>query len=351
MSNYIPFLKLKQNEIYALYDLRKEAHDKLTPFFDIPRPQEINNQSVKSAVDTGIKHLNNKWNIEKEFYIDIQDIPTQFSCDNQNTYQYTLDQLNDFNYIPVTGINRHADHNKIVLSSLSNSLCNSSCIRLTKDDIEEFTFIEDELVDLYKSLSIKPIDLVLDMRFISDLEIKKRLLSSLQNFIPELLENLRFRRIILTGSSISSDFNHHSSTNTDSITERFEWTLYNEILNSSDMKITYGDYGIVSPDYTDANIPVELIQNVATPKLIYTSEDFFHMFRGGNFRTHKRKRNQYFDLAKKIVSLFEYRTSAYSIGDKFIYDKSLELGNPSSQGNWYRMLNNSHITFICKELV
>ncbi|UOG51006.1 hypothetical protein MAL00_19990 (plasmid) [Leptospira noguchii] len=77
---------------------------------------------------------------------------------------------------------------------------------------------------------------------------------------------------------------------------------------------------------------------------------FFHIFRGKAFKTSPRGFKQYFDLAKILVKKFYYRGEHYSIGDRFIFDKSKENGNPSSQENWYRMLNNSHITYVCRTL-
>ncbi|TGM99675.1 beta family protein, partial [Leptospira yasudae] len=79
---------------------------------------------------------------------------------------------------------------------------------------------------------------------------------------------------------------------------------------------------------------------------LYTDGDSIHIFRGKSLQLDPRGRKQYFDLAKKIVKAKYYRGKSFSNGDLFIYEKSLEIKNPSDQGTWYRKLINSHITYI-----
>ena len=40
MNNYIPFLKLKSNEILAIKELEAELQEEITPFFDFPQKKE-----------------------------------------------------------------------------------------------------------------------------------------------------------------------------------------------------------------------------------------------------------------------------------------------------------------------
>ena len=47
MSKYVPFLKLKSNEIMAVKELEDDLRQELTPFFDFPYKKERTEEDFK----------------------------------------------------------------------------------------------------------------------------------------------------------------------------------------------------------------------------------------------------------------------------------------------------------------
>src|SRR5688572_22738941 len=210
---YFPFLKLKQNEIAALNELEDAILDEVTPFFDIAKPQKnISAESVAKSISSGKKNLLKNWNKEKPFYIDSFDIPDNIKIDNAHVYKHVLDELREFNIIPVVGLNRSDEHLHHTLSFLNEYESLRVAIRLTPDDFSDFDFIQnefDELIELLDESENVSIDLVLDCRLILDEVSASALTQSITEFLTEIEDQYTFNNIIFTGSSISANIADH----------------------------------------------------------------------------------------------------------------------------------------------
>lgn len=348
---YYPFLKLKQNEVFALKELEESVLSQLTPFFDIAKPQKnISADSVMHSIATGKSYLERHWNAEKAFYIDSFDIPDTININGAHAYKYVLDELSNFLLIPVIGLNRHIEHIQHALNFIDTNNLTKVAIRLTPDDFSDYILIEDELDQLVNQLHNISIDLVLDCRLIQDENEANSLMEVITEFISDIGNNYQFEKIIFTGSSISANIADHIETDEYLSIPRHEWDIFTTLTDVLP-SLAYGDYGIVSPNYSDANIDPKLFRNISTPKLFYTEDNITHIFRGESFKSSAEGQNQYFTLAFNLASSTYYRGSGYSFGDNFIYEKSQRIGSPSSQGYWYRILNNCHITYICNDLL
>ncbi|WP_229303273.1 beta family protein [Leptospira sp. mild_001] len=347
---YVPFLKLKQNEALALKDLNENDSQSILPFFDIPKPEILDELNIIKKIDQAKKYITKYWGKDKLFYIDNYDIPDQIEIQNNHNYKFVLDSLDEFNYIPTVGVNRSPKHLSVTKMCINKKKLSIVALRLIPSDFEDYAIIKDSLNDIIDNFKNYKIHLILDNRIINDKKSAKQLFKNITQFLNDYKIKENHEKIILTGSSIQANIAEHVETGKYKKILRYEWILYNLICHKMNTHFIYRDYGVVSPDYTDSDIEPELYQNVATPKIFYAHNRSFHIFRGKAFKTSPRGFKQYFDIAKILVKKFYYRGEHYSIGDKFIFDKSKEKDNPSSQGNWYRMLNNSHITYVCRTL-
>jgi len=53
MNRYIPFLKLKSSEILAIKELDTELKEEITPFFDFPRKDVLNEETFAYSGEVG----------------------------------------------------------------------------------------------------------------------------------------------------------------------------------------------------------------------------------------------------------------------------------------------------------
>lgn len=350
---YYPCLKLKINEIGALKNIEKSCLSNITPVFDIPRNIK-DGDSEKSAmkyINNAIKKMDKWWNKSKPFAIDCYDLPTLKDQAGNNIYKRVLETLesNGYNLIPVVALNRDRSHNDAVQYLYQSKKYEKIILRLDLDDISDYSTCSSDIEDIFAAFSHSRFVIFLDIRFIKSEKQLTQIKALCEEFVSDFKSNHSDRsdEIVVSSSSIPA---YVSKPNSQLEIHRHEKDLYYS-LKEDIPDLIFSDYGIIGPDYTDALIPDHLMQEVSTPKLIYTSCDVYHVFKGGSFKRHERARNQFHDLADNVCKLDCFRGPEYSTGDKFIYSKSITNDNPSSQGHWYQHLNIAHMTYIIKSFL
>jgi hypothetical protein len=321
MTKYIPFLKFKQNEIQAIGTLEKDVNDEIIPFFDLPRSKKILNVSdIIQRIELGesqISRIFGKKGFQK-FYIDNFDIDDDIDINGFPQYRYILNYLSSYHLIPVLAFDRHSDHNNAAIDYISIN-GGSIALRLQGEDLESYKITKNIIAQIWPQISQakpKEIHLIIDQRIITDLESS---LTSIKSFIENFVKDFHVDLIIITGSTIPSNIADLIDTNDEKHILRKEYHLWKRLKSNTELQfITFGDYGVVSPDYSDAEFDPRLFRRVSTPKVFYVYDDKFYVVRGESFQNHPDGNGQYFDIADKIASKNFYRNSTYSTGDKYL---------------------------------
>lgn len=357
MQTYTPFLKLKQNEISAIYEMEQKWTGFIVPFFDLPRPNENNETVILSRLEAGKKQLT-KSLTNTEFYIDNFDVDDSISLRGVPQYEFILESLKDLKSIPVLGLNRDTTHNVAAFSFISKH-SRKIAIRLTSEDIESYRLSKPALLDIWKGIratSPQEVHLILDFRVIStptdDLYRRAEL------FLNQFIEDFQVDLYIFSGSSIPAIITAVLNTNSNRSIDRHEWELWGLLKTRLQERIVakacFGDYGVVSPDYTDIDLEVWLMQSVAAPKAFYTYDGKFFVVRGSAFKTHPNGYKQYYAIADAIVSKRFFREHTYSYGEKYIHERSYKATNPApksgSPSSWLKATLISHMSFIANSL-
>lgn len=356
MKHYVPFLKMKQNEIGAICELKKDIRDGITPFFDIPRPKE--NTLAEIAERLRIAKKQADMNLSGvTFYLDNFDIDDTISLDGRYQYETILDLFSAHHIIPVVGLNRDPRHNMAAIE-FSNRTNKKIVLRLTAQDIESYRISKFEIDSIYSELSkqnIDYVDVVFDFRVITtDPAV---LGASALKFLTYLEADHFANKIIIAGSSIPASVRDLLKTKEYTHIVRRECWLWEYIKKNNTLSgrnLVFGDYGLVSPDYTDMELDFAMIQNIAAPKAFYTFQDSYFLVRGGAFKTHPDKYGQYFSIADLIVGQKFFRPYTYSYGEKYIIDRcakaKIKLKKAGSPGSWLKATLTTHITFIYNSL-
>jgi hypothetical protein len=354
-ANYVPFLKFKGNEVAALKALDKELKVGLTPFFDIPKRDEMTEDDFASMVTKAAKSAAaNLENIEA-FFLDNFDIADELLIDGNDNYAFILEAFKDLPFIPVIGLDRTAHRNQLVFGGRAAGIIKMDTIgiRLHGDDFLNFELVRDELDDLIapnKKLFNNWV-LILDNRFCLYSDVKKRS-ADLTNFIIAISRVYSFERVILTGSSVPASISEILAVGADLNHHRVELDIYRSVRNGTkEFDINLGDYTVVSPLYSDANIPKEAMQNVITAKITYSYKDVHYFARGASIKTHPRGPLQYNDIAKHIISKAFYRGAPYSFGDQFLDEKANFIGNNVTANSILKPTINLHMAFMIKDFV
>ena len=353
MNNYIPFLKLKRNEISALKNLSQKILNELTVFFDFPASKDLTADEFIKKADSVYRSI--KKNLcGLNFYLDTYDIDSSLIINGNCCYQYLIDKFNGLPIVPVTGIDREPEHQMVIIDAVQNHQLSTEriALRISETDYQSFATIRQDVNDILNCLNLfDEIDLILDSRIYQDLssvDYTSTICNFIDNFAGYCNDNaIKLGKIIISGSSIPASIRDVAEPNSSTIVERAELFVYQNVLHQIDRSynLFLGDYGITSPDYSDLDIPKTAMLKVLAPRIIYSYDNLHYISRGGAIQTHARGFSQYNDQANTIISNDFYRGSDYSWGDDLLY----EIGYNSKgtgPGSIIAPALNTHITYM-----
>ena len=364
-SKYIPFLKFKKNEIYALDYLDKALKaEGIDVFFDLPNelPSKSRNAGIDSfspeeliafktdALTRKIVaqkgYLKSKINFLNDLFVDNYDIDPLVKIDGKEyNYQTIIDELSPFGMIPVCGIDdRIPEHLECILRSAQKGKFVKSkvAIRLTNSVIEDYDYNEFEFESCVDRLAnhFREIILIFDLRVISDIEDCKK---NLKDFINKI-DVKKFSRLIITGSTIPKIITELVETKNNVTVERNEVLIF-KYLKDEGISFDYGDYTCVRPETSVLDIYIEEIQSYMTGKIFYPYDNQLYVTRSGKT---KGVITPFKPLLDEIVSKPFYRGKSYSFGDKYIFDKQ-PTGLKVNASSILNPNINLHMTFMLRD--
>lgn len=351
MIEYVPFLKYKVNEIAALRALNDEDIERISPFFDLPRKDNLNSEDLRLMVDRAYRKYEINLGRLPLFYIDNFDIDDRILINNSDSYLYILEKFSAANVIPVIGIDRSFERNTAVVIAKNNDVLNSDVValRVTPEDFLSFTLVEDDIDELFETLDSKfsQFHLIIDNRVCFNVDAEERA-SQVIRFINEISDVYDFEKIIVTGSSIPASIRDILEPNNTVTIDRKEIDIFNRA-SIEIPEILLGDYTAVSPNYSDVSIQGELMRRVTAPKIIYSFDNQLHIKRGGAIEGHPRGNKQYNDLSLELIREPFYRGAAYSFGDNYINERANDFEPDATPSTMPKPLINAHITFMLND--
>lgn len=345
---YVPFLKSKEHEVHAIAELDPGIQAKVAPFFDFPRKQNeaYTPDSLAGSVTRLVKKFTTHLSKVSEFYFDTYDLDDDLEINESHMYRYILDQFSGLPLIPVVSIDRSEAHLKSVLDAVGENVVSNEVVafRVTAEDFQSYEVVSEDVHDLLNPIfeSFDSVDLIFDCRICTGLDPNKAS-KQIDDFARVFLSKFPVRRVVLTGSSIPASVADVLSANNEEYVGRNEVGIFRAASKLGGADYVFGDYTIISPDYSDADIPPEQMQGRITAKLIYSFEGQHYFIRGGSLKTMGRE--QYYDLAARLCSRDFFRGADYSAGDAYFYKKSNREGPMCYVNTVIRPSIDAHITY------
>jgi hypothetical protein len=328
----------------SLKEIEGDILPTLTPFFDFPRNEVHTPETFKKKVETEKKRIKKHlWN-DIKFYIDTYDVD-DLDIGDQHSYKYLLDEFKDYFVFPVIGIDRTPGHKKAIIDHLQGQSNNSDVVafRVTSEDFESFTAIEDEIAELFDGFQglFSGIDLVFDNRLCLTTDVDSTS-GHIAKFYQEFNRHYPVRKIIIAGSSIPPVLGEICPTNNYQAINRNELLIFSKVRKKHNIDAHFGDYTTVSPLYSDPNGFAAM--NGAS-KLIYPDGLDQHVWRGRSVRVYGAE--QYNQHINELTQHGFYRGPTHSWADKLFYDTRFDSG-----GYWtssiIKPLINAHISYMAK---
>lgn len=349
--SYVPFLKAKGGEIDALGALSTETKQSICPFFDYPRKAgKVTSEEFKVSTTRMMKKLARHVEGVHELYFDNFDLDDTQDVDGEDCYKYLLDSLchHEISVIPVVSIDRSEAHIKAVheLKSASVLLSEVVAVRLTVDDFQSFVVVEYELNEILSSIFelFSYVDLIFDCRVCSSLDATK-VANQIEKFSLAFGEKYNIRRRVVCGSSIPASISEICPVGNTIDLGRQELDIFRKLPQNDD-QFVFGDYGIVSPNYSDVDLPPEMLGNIMTAKIIYSYGQNHHVMRGRGLMAHGYE--QYFHMLSLLCAKEYFRGKEYSFGDKYFSERSEGEGTNCTPSTIVKPSVNAHITFMAQ---
>ncbi|MBB3213911.1 hypothetical protein FHW67_003217 [Herbaspirillum sp. Sphag1AN] len=322
--NYTPFFKFKGNEVAGLSMLNSRLKEELTPFFDFARKDGMSRLDFEKSVAVCAKKAKKYLKEFSYIFIDSFDIPDSIAYATTPNCRVIIEEFFDFEYVPVIGLDRAANHNKAIFDAKAKGeiISDKVAIRFQPEEFSSFNLIESELLDLIRKGTI----FFSDWIFIFDCRVclqsnRLKLASEIANFTLSADKAFEVGKYIVVGSSIPASITDIAKPSDESLVPRAELEIFHTAQSMAEgIVLSLGDYTIVSPLYSDLTIAPELLLSVTAPKVFYTYEHQHYIARGGRIKTGGY--GQYDSICVEISQKSFYRKSHYSWGDNFIQERA-----------------------------
>lgn len=352
--HYVPILKTKLGEFNALGEVNVGDRQDITPLFDVVRVRPNRSKNGVPTRELG-EHLSakaskilEKW--EGMAFVDLFDIDLASRvAGGEHPVEYMFDLLRDSNVeaVPCTGIDRDDDHWKAV-RLVAKKDGRGVCVRILEEDMISHGQLRADLKKLSEALniSLEELHLVMDFR-----EIRPRRMALYSKLALGILRNLegisKLASITVAGSSMPQTLGDVVKAGHDGEIERLEWRLWRSVISEQNLhrRPSFGDYGIVHPDYLDLD-PKKI--SIA-PTIRYTTSNTWLLLRGVS--TKKKGFRQFHDLSRKLVARPEYQGMQWSWGDKYIHENASRSERPGSATTWVGVGTNHHLALVSRAIV
>ena len=359
MYNYAPFLKFKQNEIQAVFSIYPDIQRFTLPLFDVPKEERQDTElDILNRLGKGEKQLaaHSEKIPDLNFFIDNFDLDDSVLLNGVQQYRYVLGALEAYTIIPIVAFDRVPDHN-VAAIEFCKKKCDRLGIRLQAEDFQSFNLLKSKLANVLSDAvkaGVTTTYLIFDCRIIESVDDVDELKDSIEKFHAQCVQQFSISHYIVVGSVIPANITKLMKTKTTMMVERLEDKLWRKLAAIPALSaINYGDYGVVSPEFSEADLPVQLMPKYMAPKVFYTTKGEFYAERGGQFQGHPKGYGQYFDIADNIVKKTYFRGAKFSDGDKYIharsYQSALRPKKGGSPGSWIKATLTAHITFVVRK--
>jgi hypothetical protein len=296
----------------------------VTPFFDLPRKKGMTRINFEKLVESCYKKSEKYLTAFPYIFIDSFDIPDSIAKAGSPNCKVIIEAFADFEYVPVLGLDRAADHNQAIFDAkvAGEIISNTVVVRFQPEEFDSFDLIEDELSELLSAgtKSFASWIFVFDCR-VCLTSNRMKLAKDIANFVSAANEIFEIEKYIVVGSSIPATITDIARPSKESVIARVELEIFHTAQAMvGALPLALGDYTIVSPTYSEITIAPELLLSVTAPKVFYAFENSHFISRGGRIKTEGY--GQYDVIFEKIVNKSFFRKASYSWGDKFLKQRA-----------------------------
>lgn len=347
--HYVPILRWKRGEKWALRNLEGEIRAGMTPLMELI-PRDFTPRRIGDS-DGCVKKLNEiarqileSWG-EKPFFVDMchvhSVIPFVRGVDSFQVFGEIMSGY-QLKPIPVTGLRRPLNYQSSV-TLVAAAIGEGACVRLNSEDLRNPTLHQDlsRLVSLLH-LEVSGIHLIIDNQLIDS---HTPSLPWICSHVPDLND---WKTFTLAGGAFPKDLSDLEKNRQHEL-PRTDWLTWRDQVSTGPMPLrlpAYGDYTIQHPFYSEPPPNFNISASIR-----YTSERTWVVMRGEGVRNDDGPGYRgYLGNAQLLICRTEYCGDGFSAGDCYIMEMSLQDEKTGSAETWIRAGINHHLTFVVRQI-
>lgn len=326
-KHYLPILKTKAGERWAIANLSGAVRQGITPIFELHehKTREISEHAVGVCED-----LAAVWGSDREFYLDTHWVHRVSNNAARLESIYTAASQADLQVIPVVRL----DMDRSSVEQLADVVADSGhgvMIRLRRSDLSSPQII----IPLLESLRVSPgsADLLIDYRATPMNTLRQDL---------GITPNLNAWRSLAAASGVFprslSEFEKHSWHSID----RSDYTSWQSAVSSGLERMpAFADYTVKDP-----GAPAEF--GAPSVSLKYTREDRWLAWQGDLVK--KGSSEDMHAVCASLIARPEYSGPGFSTGDQAINDTANHILGCGNATQWLQWCINHHIQFTAQQI-
>lgn len=355
-SVYVPILKWKQGEYWALKELNAAEKQLLSPLVEvIPIPTPLEDDVPQVELDTHIaklpKQVEANWGTEQQIWLDTSLLQEPATLrDGTHALEWLMTGLRELGVKAVPVISPDSSQLAVLAAKSINEVDGRGvCIRIdeaTGDDPNLKAILDSLLAQL--DVTAREVDLVLDAECVRAAEVDRAAITC-RHILTRMPYMSSWRALVLASSGFPENM-AGQEVGISSI-QRSDWLMWQRV--KADFEAgrierlpIFGDYAIAHPEIAD--IDPRTMQMSANIR--YTSTDTWVIFKGRGVRRFGFE--QIYDLCAQLIASPCYSGRRFSFGDNFYYRRATERADcgTGNASHWRRDATNHHLTFVVRQI-
>ena len=346
-THYVPIMRWRRAERSALARLTADDSTCLTPLVElVPESCRLgaSGSTIEQVANRISCQLFRAWS-ERPLFIDLCHLPQKVLTQGSTHllamlgYRAAVMQVS---LVPVLGLRRDIRYQSAVIEVLGRH-GEGVCLRLSRDDVSRPTLAQD-LSELLRFLNVthEAVDLLVDFQIID------QPVSSFAALCARIPEIHKWRNFIVASGAFPPDLSDLEKNRQHTI-ERLDWISWRDQATAMPPVTRlpiYSDYTIQHPQYRERQGP----QNYSA-SIRYTANDYWVVMRGeGVLNKDGPGTAQWPANALLLCERPEYCGEAFSDGDRYIREQSVQCERPGNAITWLQAGINHHMTFVVRQL-
>jgi hypothetical protein len=329
-KHYIPILKTKTGELWALSHLRAKTQSHLTPLLELHAHKD---KSIAAHADAVCENLAGAWGTDDPFFLDT--IWLHGSSGNPAVVSAVFESARDQDLKAIPVVRTSYDTPTLAqISAIVEEDGRGCMLRITPHDLVSPTVTQIDSTLAALELAATDVHLLLDyhksaMLLVSDIPR-----------VPHLQDWLTFT----TASGMFPSSLGNLPQGVWHFVPRGDWTSWEPIVTSNkklSRRPTFGDYTVRAPgppaDFGQPSVNVR-----------YTTDTNWLVRLGGKVAAGAS--GQMKQLCQDLINRPEYSGQQYSAGDQAFYDTAQPGAGPGNATQWVQWSVSHHLVFVTDQI-